>query len=193
MSLLVILWFIAGAAVAAAAISSGLTLVLVLHSHRIRALLSSTPTQSAADQIAAVFASAVAPELTRERVEVLLEDLVRQGLLDRRGKVYQPAAAGWEFIESNRIYGNIEPTPLEVALVDADTGAVVVDFRKPFLANVLKGRGGGDGEADQEDIGLGVRQRAKTIVILLSGGIKQTQSVGLITDPEVSRKKLELV
>ena len=74
-----------------------------------------------------------------------------------------------------------------------NTGAVVVDFRKPFLANVLKGRGGGDGEADQEDIGLGVRQRAKTIVILLSGGIKQTQSVGLITDPEVSRKKLELV
>lgn len=74
-----------------------------------------------------------------------------------------------------------------------NTGAVVVDFGEPFLANVLKGRGGGDGEADQEDIGLGVRQRAKTIVILLSGGIKQTQGVGLITDPEVSRKKLESV
>ena len=73
------------------------------------------------------------------------------------------------------------------------TGAVVVDFGEPFLANVLKGRGGGDGEADQEDISLWVRQRAKTIVILLSGGIKQTQSVGLITDPKVSRKKLESV
>lgn len=37
-----------------------------------------------------------------------------------------------------------------------DTGAVVMDFGEPFLPDVLKGGGGSDGEADQEDIGLGV-------------------------------------
>lgn len=55
-----------------------------------------------------------------------------------------------------------------------NTGAVVVDLREPFLANVFKGRRRGDGEANQEDVGLGVRQRAKTIVILLSGSIEQS-------------------
>lgn len=58
MNLLVILWFIAGAAVASAAISSGLTLVVVLHSNRIRALLSSPPALSAADQVAALHQAA---------------------------------------------------------------------------------------------------------------------------------------
>jgi hypothetical protein len=58
MSLVATLWFIAGAAVAAAAIGSGLTLALVLYSSRIRALLSIAPALSAADQIAAVHQAA---------------------------------------------------------------------------------------------------------------------------------------
>jgi hypothetical protein len=37
-----------------------------------------------------------------------------------------------------------------------DTGAVVVDFGEPLLADVLEGSRRDDGEADEEDIGLGV-------------------------------------
>lgn len=68
-----------------------------------------------------------------------------------------------------------------------DTGAVVVDFGEPFLANVLKRRGGSNGEADEEDIGLGIGQRTKTIVVLLTGGIEQAQGIGFITDPRAGR------
>lgn len=64
---------------------------------------------------------------------------------------------------------------------------MVVDFGEPFLANVLKRRGGSNGEADQEDIGLGVGQRTKTIVVLLTGGIEQAQGIGFITDPRAGR------
>ena len=37
-----------------------------------------------------------------------------------------------------------------------DTRAVVVDLGEPLLANVLEGRRGGDAEADQKDVGLGI-------------------------------------
>lgn len=68
------------------------------------------------------------------------------------------------------------------------TGAVVVYLGEPLFPYVFEGGRGGDGEADQEDIGLGVGQRAQAIVILLTGGIKETESVGLIADPIFSNK-----
>jgi hypothetical protein len=37
-----------------------------------------------------------------------------------------------------------------------DTGAVVVDLGEPLLADVLEGSRRDDGEADEEDVGLGV-------------------------------------
>lgn len=55
-----------------------------------------------------------------------------------------------------------------------NTRAVVVDLGEPFLAHVFKRRRGSHGKANQKDIGLGVRQRAETIVILLSGSIEQS-------------------
>lgn len=68
-----------------------------------------------------------------------------------------------------------------------DAGAVVSDLGEPLLANVFEGGGGGDGEADEEDIGLGVGQRAETVIILLTGGIEETQRIRFITDPSESR------
>jgi hypothetical protein len=62
---------------------------------------------------------------------------------------------------------------------------VVVNLGEPLLANVLKRGGGCDAKADEEDIGLGVRERAQSVVILLTGGIKQSESVGLVADPVV--------
>ena len=66
-----------------------------------------------------------------------------------------------------------------------NTGAMVVHLGEPFFANVFEGCGGSHGEADQEDIGLGVRQRTKSIVILLTSSIKQAQRVGFVTNPEI--------
>lgn len=53
--------------------------------------------------------------------------------------------------------------------------------------DVLKGRRADQGEADQEDVGLGVGQRAETIVILLSGSIPETQVDGLSVDHDIGR------
>ncbi len=60
---------------------------------------------------------------------------------------------------------------------------MVVHLGKPLLADVLEGSWAGDGEADQEDVGLGIRERAETVVIFLSGGIEESEGVGLIADP----------
>lgn len=77
------------------------------------------------DQFLRVLTSAIPPLIDEERVRGIVADMVRNEYLDERGGIYQPASAGWEFIESNKIYTNIQPTPLEVALVDVETGQVV--------------------------------------------------------------------
>ena len=64
-----------------------------------------------------------------------------------------------------------------------DARAVVVDFGEPLLADVLKGSRRDDGEADEEDIGLRVRERTETVVILLTGSIEESEGVGLVSNP----------
>ena len=71
------------------------------------------------------FASTAIPVIGDTCLEEALADMVQMGLLDKHGDVFQPASAGWDFIESSKIYSNIQPTPLEVALVDVDSGKVV--------------------------------------------------------------------
>ena len=65
-------------------------------------------------------------------------------------------------------------------------GAVVVYLGEPLLADVLERGRRRDTEANQEDVGLGVRERAQAVVIFLSGGIKQSQRVRLVADPRKS-------
>lgn len=62
--------------------------------------------------------------------------------------------------------------------------AVVMDFGEPFLPYVLEGGWRCDTEANQEDVCLWVRQGPQSIVIFLSGGIEQSKSIWLITDPK---------
>ena len=64
-----------------------------------------------------------------------------------------------------------------------DARAVVVDLREPLLADVLEGSGGGDTEANEEDIGLRVRERSQSVVIFLTGCIEKSEGVGLIANP----------
>ena len=65
-----------------------------------------------------------------------------------------------------------------------DAGAVMMDFREPFLADVLEGGWRGHGEADEEHVCLRVGQGTEPIVILLSSGIKQSERIGLVANPE---------
>jgi hypothetical protein len=51
--------------------------------------------------------------------------------------------------------------------------AVVVYLGKPLLAHVLEGGGRGDAEADEEDVGLGVRERPQSVVIFLPGRVEE--------------------
>lgn len=65
--------------------------------------------------------------------------------------------------------------------------AVVVHLGEPLFPDVLEGGGRGDGEADEEDVGLGVRERAQAVVILLSGSIEETEGIWLVADPVEGR------
>lgn len=69
----------------------------------------------------------------------------------------------------------------------------MVHLGEPLLPNVFKGGGRGHREADQEDVGLWIRERAQAIVILLTGGIKQSQGVRLIADPEFGERSVRSV
>ena len=72
-----------------------------------------------------VLASDSNPIITESCVQDVLSDMVQKGFLDKQGDVYLPALKGWGFIERNRIYTNIEANPLEVELVDVESGNVV--------------------------------------------------------------------
>lgn len=77
------------------------------------------------DQFKKVLCSTVKPPLCEDCIESVVSSMVQEGLLDCRGGIYQPDSDGWGFIESNRIYGNIQSNPLEIALVDVDSGKTV--------------------------------------------------------------------
>lgn len=64
-----------------------------------------------------------------------------------------------------------------------NTWAVMVNLWEPLLADVFERGWGCHGEADKEDVGLWVGERAQTVIILLSGSIEETESIWLITDP----------
>lgn len=60
---------------------------------------------------------------------------------------------------------------------------MVVDLREPLLANVLEGCRGGDAEANEEDIGLGIGEGSKSVVIFLTSSIEEAQGIWLIANP----------
>lgn len=74
---------------------------------------------------------------------------------------------------------------------DGDVWGMVGNFRVPLGEDVVKGWGANDGKADQEDVGLRVGEGAKTIVILLTSGIPQTETDGLVVHHHVRRVVVE--
>ena len=58
---------------------------------------------------------------------------------------------------------------------EGSAAGVVLDLRKPLGPYIVEGGAGGDGEAHQKHVCLGVRQRSQSIIILLTGCIPQTK------------------
>ncbi|HVC98417.1 MAG TPA: DEAD/DEAH box helicase [Pirellulales bacterium] len=77
------------------------------------------------EQFARILGSDSAPTVSNRCIQDVLQDMVQTGFLDWKRDVYRPAPEGWSFIDSKRIYANIQPSPLEVALVDVESGKVV--------------------------------------------------------------------
>lgn len=77
------------------------------------------------EQFARVFASENAPQIGTDRIRDILDDMVHAGFLEKQADVFMPASEGWGFIQSNQIYANIQASPLEVSLIDVESGQVV--------------------------------------------------------------------
>ena len=65
------------------------------------------------------------PPITEPVLNAALADMTSQGLLDCRNSIFQPAAEGRTFIESSRIFANIESPPAEIELLDVETGKLI--------------------------------------------------------------------
>ena len=67
------------------------------------------------------------------------------------------------------------------------------DFREPldyteyFCPDVFKRGGRDEREADEEDVGLGVRERAQAVIVLLAGRVPQPEVERLAVDRHVGR------
>ena len=112
------------------------------------------------DQFANALGYAAKPSLAQLVAETIA-DMTETDLLNCRNGVFEPASAGREFIESNRIYSNMAPTA-EIELVDADTGRSI-------------GRVAGIEAATQ-----GVRIAGRSFELLpgRSGGIQKVRATG---------------
>ena len=97
-------------------------------------------------------------------------------------------ALGTELLDGLGVLAQIE---LGTSEDDGGVGAVVRDLREPLGTDVLEGRRVDDGVGDEEDIGLGVRQGAETIVVLLTSSIPKTQVDGLTVDHDVGTVVVE--
>lgn len=56
---------------------------------------------------------------------------------------------------------------------DGEVGTEVKNFGDPLLLHVVQGIGRVDGEADQDDMRIGIGERAETVVVLLTSRIPQ--------------------
>ena len=68
----------------------------------------------------------------------------------------------------------------------------IVEMDKTDLgSHVLETGRADEGEADEENVGLGVGERAETIVILLTGRIPKTEGDSLAVDHDICRVVIE--
>lgn len=65
------------------------------------------------------------PPLNESDLRRILSEMSAEGWLDCENEIYRPASRGRDFIDSNRIFSNIAPTPPKTEVIDADTGKAI--------------------------------------------------------------------
>ncbi len=60
-------------------------------------------------------------------------------------------------------------------------GLAIAHLWEPLLSDVLKGGRGDDREANKEDVGLRVRERSQSVIVLLSSRVKESKRVLLVS------------
>ena len=65
------------------------------------------------------------PTIDAAMLDSVLVDMSQQDLVEVRNDIVQPASEGWTFIQSSRIYANIEPPLVEIDLLDVETGRLL--------------------------------------------------------------------
>jgi len=78
-----------------------------------------------AKQFIATFCDELHPPLQTGSVLQTLSEMVSLKLLDEKNGIYQPAAKGWDFIQSSRIFSNLAQTQIGTSIIDADTGRTI--------------------------------------------------------------------
>lgn len=74
---------------------------------------------------------------------------------------------------------------------DGETSAEVHYFRDPLFLDVIKGIRRVDGEADEDDVGVGIAEGPETIVVFLASGIPKGEFNVLSVDFDVCDVVLE--
>ena len=76
-------------------------------------------------QLLNAFRSESCPTIDAAMLDTVLSDMRQNGLVDVRNEIVQPASEGWSFIQSSRIYANIESPVAEIELLDVETGRLI--------------------------------------------------------------------
>lgn len=58
----------------------------------------------------------------------------------------------------------------------------MLDLREPFRFDVVEGGRADDGEADQEDVGLGIGEGSESVIIFLPRGVPESEADGFAVD-----------
>lgn len=73
-------------------------------------------------QIKTALSQVASPGIDDNMLQAVLHDMCIGDLITAHNGVYEPASRGWEFIQSRRIYSNIESPPKGIQIVDVETG-----------------------------------------------------------------------
>lgn len=76
-------------------------------------------------QIQNAFGAARLGLISEELLKQVVTDMLSSGLLVEHNGVIEAASAGWDFIESSKVFANIGSSYSEVPLVDSESGKVV--------------------------------------------------------------------
>jgi len=97
-------------------------------------------------------------------------------------------AVGLNFFEDLLIVSQIDLGPDQYLL---GFGAMVIDLREPFGSDIVERGGRYDREAEEEDVGFGIAQRAKSSIFFLTSRVPEREIDVIAVDFDSRREIIE--